>query len=36
MYLIFEVDWRVEVWNLDVARFAKHLVLDVVYELAHF
>jgi hypothetical protein len=36
MYLVLEVDGRVEVGNLRVDGFAEHLVLDVVHELAHF
>jgi hypothetical protein len=36
MYLVLQVDWRVEVRDLGVDGFAEHLVLDVVDELAHF
>lgn len=36
MYLVLEVDGRIEVRNLGVNRFAEHLVLDVVDERAHF
>lgn len=36
MYLVLEIDWRIEVGNLGVNRFAEHLVLDVVDECAHF
>jgi hypothetical protein len=36
MYLVLEVDGRVEVGDLDVDGFAEHLVLDVVHKFAHF
>jgi hypothetical protein len=36
MYLVLEVDGRVEIGNLGVDGFAEHLVLDVVHEFAHF
>jgi hypothetical protein len=36
VYLVLEVDWRVEVGDLGVDGLAEHLVLDVVHEFAHF
>lgn len=34
-HLVLEVDWRVEVRDLDVYRLAEKLALDVVHEFAH-
>jgi hypothetical protein len=34
--LVLQVDWRIEVRDLGVYRFAEHFVLDVVHKFAHF
>lgn len=33
-YLVLEVDWRIEVWDLGVGRLANHLALSRVQERA--
>lgn len=36
IYLVFEVDWSVEIRDFDVVRFAEHFALDSVLEYSEF
>lgn len=36
MYLILQVNWSIEVWDLRIDRFADHFTFTSVHERTHF